>query len=59
MEQPKIIQLIKISDPRGNLSVIEEIKDIELLESLFDYEEDYYVRELIGKRIDELKLGNN
>jgi len=28
MEQPKIIQLSKIVDPRGNLSVIEELKDI-------------------------------
>lgn len=28
MEQPKIIQLSKIADPRGNLSVIEELKDI-------------------------------
>ena len=28
VEQPRIIQLPKISDPRGNLSVIEELKDI-------------------------------
>lgn len=28
MEQPRIIQLSKIADPRGNLSVIEELKDI-------------------------------
>lgn len=28
MIEPKIIQLPKISDPRGNLSVIEELKDI-------------------------------
>ena len=27
-DQPKIIQLSKIADPRGNLSVIEELKDI-------------------------------
>ena len=27
-DQPKIIQFSKIADPRGNLSVIEELKDI-------------------------------
>lgn len=28
MQQPKMIELPKITDPRGNLSVIEEFKDI-------------------------------
>ena len=28
LEQPRLIQLSKITDPRGNLSVIEELKDI-------------------------------
>lgn len=28
MEKPRIIQLPKIADPRGNLSVIEELNDI-------------------------------
>ncbi|AVM52309.1 WxcM-like protein [Bacteroides zoogleoformans] len=28
MEQPKIIQLLKIGDKRGNLSIIEEFKQI-------------------------------
>lgn len=43
MEQPKIIQLSKISDPRGNLSVIEELKDIP-----FKIERTYWIYDVPG-----------
>ena len=43
MEQPKIIQLPKISDPRGNLSVIEELKDIP-----FKIERTYWIYDVPG-----------
>lgn len=43
MEQPKIIQLPKISDPRGNLSVIEESKDIP-----FKIERTYWIYDVPG-----------
>ena len=43
MEQPKIIQLPKISDSRGNLSVIEELKDIP-----FKIERTYWIYDVPG-----------
>ncbi len=43
MEQPKITQLSKISDPRGNLSVIEEFKDIP-----FKIERVYWIYDVPG-----------
>ena len=43
MEQPRIIQLSKISDPRGNLSVIEELKDIP-----FKIERAYWIYDVPG-----------
>lgn len=43
MEQPKIIQLSKIFDPRGNLSVIEEMKDIP-----FKIERTYWIYDVPG-----------
>lgn len=43
MEQPRIIQLPKISDPRGNLSVIEELKDIP-----FKIERTYWIYDVPG-----------
>ena len=43
MEQPKIIQLSKIADPRGNLSVIEEWKDIP-----FKIERTYWIYDVPG-----------
>lgn len=43
MEQPRIIQLSKIADPRGNLSVIEENKDIP-----FKIERTYWIYDVPG-----------
>lgn len=43
MEQPKMIQLSKITDPRGNLSVIEELKDIP-----FKIERTYWIYDVPG-----------
>lgn len=43
MEQPKIVQLPKISDPRGNLSVIEELKEIP-----FKIERTYWIYDVPG-----------
>ena len=43
MEQPRIIELSKISDPRGNLSVIEEYKDIP-----FKIERSYWIYDVPG-----------
>lgn len=43
MEQPRIIKLPKISDPRGNLSVIEELKDIP-----FKIERTYWIYDVPG-----------
>ena len=43
MEEPRIIQLPKISDPRGNLSVIEELKDIP-----FKIERTYWIYDVPG-----------
>ena len=43
MEQPKIIKLAKITDPRGNLSVIEELKDIP-----FKIERTYWIYDVPG-----------
>lgn len=43
MIEPKIIQLPKISDPRGNLSVIEELKDIP-----FKIERTYWIYDVPG-----------
>lgn len=43
MEPPKIIQLTKIADPRGNLSVIEELKDIP-----FKIERTYWIYDVPG-----------
>lgn len=43
MEQPRIIQLSKIADPRGNLSVIEELKDIP-----FEIERTYWIYDVPG-----------
>ena len=43
MEEPRIIHLPKISDPRGNLSVIEELKDIP-----FTIERTYWIYDVPG-----------
>lgn len=43
MEKPKIIQLSKIADPRGNLSVIEELKDVP-----FKIERTYWIYDVPG-----------
>lgn len=43
MERPRIIQLSKIADPRGNLSVIEELKDIP-----FKIERTYWIYDVPG-----------
>ncbi len=43
MDKPRIIQLPKISDPRGNLSVIEELKDIP-----FKIERTYWIYDVPG-----------
>lgn len=43
MEEPRIIELPKISDPRGNLSVIEEFKDIP-----FKIERTYWIYDVPG-----------
>lgn len=43
MEKPQIIQLSKIADPRGNLSVIEENKDIP-----FKIERTYWIYDVPG-----------
>lgn len=43
MQQPQIIELPKISDPRGNLSVIEELKDIP-----FKIERTYWIYDVPG-----------
>lgn len=42
-EHGKIVQLTKISDPRGNLSVIEELKDIP-----FKIERTYWIYDVPG-----------
>lgn len=43
MNKPQIIELAKISDPRGNLSVIEEFKDIP-----FKIERTYWIYDVPG-----------
>ena len=43
MEKPQIIQLPKISDPRGNLSVIEELKNVP-----FKIERTYWIYDVPG-----------
>lgn len=43
---------------RVRKAAIEEIKDKNLLESLIDYEEDDYCRDLIEKKIQQLKMKN-
>lgn len=43
MKQPKIIELPKYTDPRGNLSVIEELKDIP-----FKIERTYWIYDVPG-----------
>lgn len=43
MEKPRIIELPKITDPRGNLSVIEEFKDIP-----FKIERTYWIYDVPG-----------
>lgn len=43
MDKPEIFQLTKISDPRGNLSVIEEFKDIP-----FKIERTYWIYDVPG-----------
>ena len=43
MKVPKLIELSKISDPRGNLSVIEEFKDIP-----FKIERTYWIYDVPG-----------
>ena len=43
MEEARIVQLSKISDPRGNLSVIEELKDIP-----FKIERTYWIYDVPG-----------
>lgn len=43
MKEPEIIELIKISDPRGNLSVVEEMKDIP-----FKIERTYWIYDVPG-----------
>ena len=46
MEHPRMIPLPKISDPRGNLSVIEELKDIP-----FTIERTYWIYDVPGGEI--------
>ena len=46
MELPRIIQLSKITDPRGNLSVIEELKDIP-----FKIERTYWIYDVPGGEV--------
>ena len=43
MREPEIIELTKISDPRGNLSVVEEMKDIP-----FKIERTYWIYDVPG-----------
>ena len=43
MTEPKVVKLPKISDPRGNLSVIEEFKDIP-----FKIERTYWIYDVPG-----------
>jgi oxalate decarboxylase/phosphoglucose isomerase-like protein (cupin superfamily) len=43
MEKPQIIELPKISDPRGNLSVIEELKNVP-----FKIERTYWIYDVPG-----------
>lgn len=43
MKEPRMIELPKISDPRGNLSVIEEFKDIP-----FKIERTYWIYDVPG-----------
>jgi len=43
MDSPRIIELAKISDPRGNLSVIEEFKDVP-----FKIERTYWIYDVPG-----------
>ena len=43
INKPQIVQLPKISDPRGNLSVIEEMKDIP-----FKIERSYWIYDVPG-----------
>ncbi len=43
MEQPKIIELVRHFDPRGNLSVIEEYKDIP-----FKIQRSYWIYDVPG-----------
>jgi dTDP-4-dehydrorhamnose 3,5-epimerase-like enzyme len=46
MNTPEIIKLPKISDPRGNLSVIEELKDIP-----FKIERTYWIYDVPGGEV--------
>lgn len=43
MDKPELLELTKISDPRGNLSVIEELKDIP-----FKIERSYWIYDVPG-----------
>lgn len=43
MREPEIIELTKISDPRGNLSVVEEMKDVP-----FKIERTYWIYDVPG-----------
>lgn len=43
IEEPRILQLPKVSDPRGNLSVIEELKEIP-----FKIERTYWIYDVPG-----------
>lgn len=43
MDNPKILEFSKITDPRGNLSVIEELKDIP-----FSIERTYWIYDVPG-----------
>lgn len=43
MNEPKILELSKFTDPRGNLSVIEELKDIP-----FEIERTYWIYDVPG-----------
>ena len=46
MEQPQMLQLPKVSDPRGNLSVIEECKNIP-----FKIERTYWIYDVPGGEV--------
>lgn len=46
MDKPKIINLAKVSDPRGNLSIIEEFKDIP-----FKIERAYWIYDVPGGEV--------